>query len=172
MTTHVTIGEFARLTHRSVKTFHHYHQVGLLEPARVVTGSGYRGTPWDQVPEAHLIRRLRALDMPLAEVRVLLRSRDMRPATRICKTTWRACRTSWPGSSRWWLRSGRCSSTHLYLTWSTGRCRRGGSGGHRVRPHVGGAGRGDVLARLLRGPARRRGGVRAGAAACSSRQRA
>ena len=35
MTASVTIGEFSRLTHLSVKTLHHYHDVGLLTPAGI-----------------------------------------------------------------------------------------------------------------------------------------
>ena len=31
----LTVGEFSRITHLSVKTLRHYHQVGLLEPAEV-----------------------------------------------------------------------------------------------------------------------------------------
>ncbi len=29
------MGEFSRMTHLSVKTLRHYHQVGLLAPVRV-----------------------------------------------------------------------------------------------------------------------------------------
>jgi len=29
----LTVGDFSRVTHLSVKTLRHYHQVGLLEPA-------------------------------------------------------------------------------------------------------------------------------------------
>ena len=38
----VTIGDFSRMTHLSVKALRHYHDVGLLEPAQVDTASGYR----------------------------------------------------------------------------------------------------------------------------------
>ncbi|KQY54625.1 MULTISPECIES: MerR family transcriptional regulator [unclassified Nocardioides] len=69
MATTVTIGEFSRLTYLSVKTLHHYHEVGLLEPASIDVGSGYRRYDLDQVGQAHLIRRLRDLNMPVAQVR-------------------------------------------------------------------------------------------------------
>lgn len=76
MTQHVAIGEFSRLTYLSVKTLHHYHDVGLLEPADVDPATGYRRYGLDQVRAAHLIRRLRDLDMPVAEVREVLAAPD------------------------------------------------------------------------------------------------
>jgi DNA-binding transcriptional MerR regulator len=42
MTSTVSIGQFATMTHLSVKTLRHYHEVGLLEPAHVDAGTGYR----------------------------------------------------------------------------------------------------------------------------------
>jgi DNA-binding transcriptional MerR regulator len=72
MTAHLTVGEFSRMTHLSVKTLRHYHQVGLLEPAEVNPGTGYRYYLSDQVPTAQVIRRLRDLEMPVAEVKEVL----------------------------------------------------------------------------------------------------
>ena len=73
----VTIGEFSRLTHLSVKTLRYYHDVGLLEPADVDTRSGYRMYATAQVPTAQLIRGFRDLDMPIEEVRVVLDAPDV-----------------------------------------------------------------------------------------------
>jgi DNA-binding transcriptional MerR regulator len=44
MATELTIGEFSRMSHLSVKTLRHYHQTGLLEPSSVNPGNGYRTT--------------------------------------------------------------------------------------------------------------------------------
>ena len=74
----VTIGEFSRLTHLTVKTLRHYHDQGLLVPYAVDGASGYRRYGVDQVPDALLIGRLRALDLPLTEVRRVLESPDPR----------------------------------------------------------------------------------------------
>jgi mycofactocin precursor peptide peptidase len=49
------VGDFARVTHLSVNTLRHYHQVGLLEPA-AVPASGYRYYSHDQIPAAQVIR--------------------------------------------------------------------------------------------------------------------
>ncbi|WIX75059.1 MerR family transcriptional regulator [Amycolatopsis carbonis] len=68
----LTIGDFSRLTHLSVKTLRHYHQVGLLEPCSVDPHTGYRFYDLEQIPSAQVIRRLRDLEMPVADVRAVL----------------------------------------------------------------------------------------------------
>ncbi|HEY1990255.1 MAG TPA: MerR family transcriptional regulator [Acidimicrobiales bacterium] len=72
----LTIGDFSRVTHLSVKTLHHYHQVGLLEPADVNRHTGYRYYAHEQIPTAQVIRRLRDLEMPVAEVKAVLAAAD------------------------------------------------------------------------------------------------
>lgn len=71
-----TIGEFSRATHLSVKTLRHYDEIGLLVPADVDRSSGYRLYQAAQVPAAHLVKRLRDLDMPLPRVREVLSAPD------------------------------------------------------------------------------------------------
>ncbi|MEV6215710.1 MerR family transcriptional regulator [Nocardia sp. NPDC051833] len=80
MTATVAIGEFARLTHLSVKTLRYYHEIELLAPVAVDAGTGYRRYSTDQVETAHLIRRLRDLDMPLPDIRTVLAAAE--PADR------------------------------------------------------------------------------------------
>jgi DNA-binding transcriptional MerR regulator len=76
VTASLTVGEFSRMTHLSVKTLRHYHQVGLLEPAEVNPGTGYRYYRSDQIPTAQVIRRLRDLEMPVAEVKEVLKTSE------------------------------------------------------------------------------------------------
>jgi DNA-binding transcriptional MerR regulator len=76
MATTVSVGQFATMTHLSVKTLRHYHDVGLLEPARVDAWTGYRYYSLDQLPAAQLIRRLRDLKMPIPDVRAVLLAHD------------------------------------------------------------------------------------------------
>lgn len=76
MRTRVTIGDFSRASHLSVKTLRHYHEVGLLEPSDVDPDNGYRYYSEDQIPAAQVIRRLRGLQMPLAEVKSVLAASD------------------------------------------------------------------------------------------------
>lgn len=80
MTATVAIGEFARLTYLSVKTLRYYHDIELLEPVAIDASSGYRRYGIDQVAQAHLIRRLRELDMPVPEIKAMLAAPD--PAAR------------------------------------------------------------------------------------------
>ncbi|XVV15450.1 MerR family transcriptional regulator [Actinoplanes sp. CA-131856] len=74
----LTIGEFATLTHLSVRTLRRYHEAGLLEPRTVDPSSGYRYYSPEQIPAAQVIHRLRELDVPLAEVRSILATDDPR----------------------------------------------------------------------------------------------
>jgi DNA-binding transcriptional MerR regulator/effector-binding domain-containing protein len=79
----VTIGDFSRASHLSVKTLRHYHEVGLLEPSEVDLGNGYRYYAEDQIPLAQVIRRLRGLQMPVAEVKSVLAAPDPEARNRL-----------------------------------------------------------------------------------------
>jgi DNA-binding transcriptional MerR regulator len=68
----LTIGDFSRATHLSVKTLRHYHRIGLLEPAAVDPATGYRHYTSEQIPAAQVIRRFRALQMPLEEIHAVI----------------------------------------------------------------------------------------------------
>jgi DNA-binding transcriptional MerR regulator len=72
----LTVGEFSRLTHLTVKALHHYHQVGVLEPALIDPFTGYRYYSAHQVEVAHLVRRLREVRMPVPQVRAVLAAPD------------------------------------------------------------------------------------------------
>lgn len=76
----LAIGEFSRMTHLSVRTLRRYHDADLLVPATVDHATGYRYYSADQIPTAQVIQRLRELDVPLPDVRRILRSCD--PAVR------------------------------------------------------------------------------------------
>src|SRR3984957_1937510 len=79
----VTIGDFSRATHLSVKTLRHYHEVGLLEPDEVDPGTGYRYYSGEQIPAAPVARRLRNLQMPVAEVKSVLSAPDLPARNRL-----------------------------------------------------------------------------------------
>lgn len=68
----ISIGRFARLTGLSIGALRHYHELGLLEPARVDPATGYRSYRRDQAAVARLIGRLRELDVALPEIRDIL----------------------------------------------------------------------------------------------------
>jgi DNA-binding transcriptional MerR regulator len=77
MSVRLTIGDFSRMTHLSVKALRHYHEIGLLEPVAVNPESGYRIYDSDQVPTAQVIRRLKDLGMALDDVRRVLQAPDV-----------------------------------------------------------------------------------------------
>ena len=78
MRTSLSIGDFARATHLSVKALRHYHEAGVLEPADIDSQSGYRRYLPEQIPTAQVIRRFRSLDMPLPDIRAVLSAPDLR----------------------------------------------------------------------------------------------
>jgi DNA-binding transcriptional MerR regulator len=61
----------------SIKTLRHYHRVGLLEPAQVDPSTGHRRYTTEQIPIAQVIRRFRALEMPLEEIHAVITTPDL-----------------------------------------------------------------------------------------------
>jgi DNA-binding transcriptional MerR regulator len=72
MTLTVPIGEFSRMSHLSVAALRHYQEAGVLAPVEVDAATGYRRYGVDQLGDAHLVRRLRDLAMPVPEVAVVV----------------------------------------------------------------------------------------------------
>ncbi|MFC6581064.1 MerR family transcriptional regulator [Planomonospora parontospora] len=70
------IGRFARLCRLSVKQLRHYAELGLLPPAWVDPGTGYRYYRAGQAREALSIGLLRSLDVPLAAIGEVLSGTD------------------------------------------------------------------------------------------------
>jgi DNA-binding transcriptional MerR regulator len=70
------IGMFSRASSLSIKMLRAYHEAGILVPAQVDRFTGYRMYTPDQLADAAIIRRLRALDLPLERVRDVVRARD------------------------------------------------------------------------------------------------
>ena len=68
----LSIGMFAQLSGLTVKALRHYDQIDLLRPAHVDESSGYRYYALAQARTAEAIRKLRALEVPLDEVRPML----------------------------------------------------------------------------------------------------
>src|SRR3954462_13928875 len=74
------IGRFARLAGLSVGALRHYDELDLLRPADIDRFTGYRRYRRTQLEPARPIARLRDLEMPLDEIRVVLAMDD--PAAR------------------------------------------------------------------------------------------
>ena len=70
------IGEFARRCRLPVSTLRYYDRIGLLTPAAVDEGSGYRRYRVDQLPVAELVARLRALEVAPQQIAAVLAGGD------------------------------------------------------------------------------------------------
>src|SRR5258708_3344144 len=66
------IGEFSRLSQVTIKTLHHYDEIGLLKPAQVDPFTDYRYYTVDQLPRLHSIMALKELGLSLEEIARLL----------------------------------------------------------------------------------------------------
>jgi DNA-binding transcriptional MerR regulator len=72
MTSRLTISEFARLVGLAPSALRFYDDCGLLPPASVDGSNGYRYYTPSQQARARLLRDLREIDLPIADVRVAL----------------------------------------------------------------------------------------------------
>lgn len=66
------IGEFSRLSQVTVKTLHHYDDIGLLKPSHTDKFTSYRYYTLDQLPRIHSIMALKELGLSLEEITQLL----------------------------------------------------------------------------------------------------
>ncbi|MCX6377809.1 MAG: MerR family transcriptional regulator [Armatimonadetes bacterium] len=66
------IGDFSRLCQVSVKTLHHYDDVGLVRPTWVDRENGYRFYAAEQVTRVRRILNLKALGFSLEQIAVVL----------------------------------------------------------------------------------------------------
>jgi DNA-binding transcriptional MerR regulator len=66
----LTIGSLARSSGLTVKAIRYYDRVGLLTPEYVDDTTGFRYFSPAQVEVARLIRQLRAIDVPMDDVRI------------------------------------------------------------------------------------------------------
>ena len=73
-----TVKEVSNLTGVSVRTLHHYDEIGLLKPAKV-TEAGYRLYDEAALRRLHAILLLKELQFPLKEIRKILDSPGFDP---------------------------------------------------------------------------------------------
>jgi effector-binding domain-containing protein len=76
MTNLIPIGRFAQITRLSIKALRLYADEGLLLPSYIDPETGYRYYQLVQAIVAARVRLLRSLEMPLEEVREVLRADD------------------------------------------------------------------------------------------------
>lgn len=76
MTAYYKIGDLAKRTGVSIRTLHHYDEIGLLSPSHR-TPSGHRQYAEDDVARLQQIVSLRSLGLPLEEIRGALDRRGL-----------------------------------------------------------------------------------------------
>ncbi len=69
------IGEFSRLSLVTVKTLHHYDEIGLLVPAHIDKFTNHRSYSVDQLPQIHRIMALKGLGLSLEQIGLMLNER-------------------------------------------------------------------------------------------------
>ena len=75
----IKIGDFSNLAHVSIKTLHHYDELGLLKPTHIDRFSGYRYYALQQLATLNRILALKDLGLSLEQVAQLLHD-DISPA--------------------------------------------------------------------------------------------
>ncbi len=70
------IGQFSAASGLTVAALRHYDEVGVLKPAEVDPKTSYRRYRRNQLAEAGIICQLRSVDLPIDEVRSVLRADD------------------------------------------------------------------------------------------------
>lgn len=68
----ISIGSFVDLTRLSLKALRIYEQLDILRPIHIDPQNGYRYYGPSQIPRARMIRNLRDMEMPLADIRRVL----------------------------------------------------------------------------------------------------
>lgn len=71
-----SIGEFSKITGLTVKTLRFYHEQGILPPAHVEDGTGYRFYAERQVESARVIAELRRLEFSVRQIAEILPAHD------------------------------------------------------------------------------------------------
>ena len=66
------IGEFSRLSQVTVKTLHHYDDLGLIKPAYIDPATGYRFYTVEQLPRIHRIMALKEMGLSLEQIGLIL----------------------------------------------------------------------------------------------------
>ena len=66
------IGEFSRLSQVTIKTLHHYDELGLIKPAHIDPVTNYRFYEVEQLPRIYRIIALKELGLSLEQVGLML----------------------------------------------------------------------------------------------------
>jgi len=66
------IGEFSRLSQVTIKTLHHYDELGLIKPVHIDPRTNYRYYDVEQLPRIHRIMALKEFGLSLEQIGIML----------------------------------------------------------------------------------------------------
>ncbi|HET9906543.1 MAG TPA: helix-turn-helix domain-containing protein [Anaerolineales bacterium] len=66
------VGEFSRLSQVTIKTLHHYDELGLIKPAHIDPITNYRFYTLEQLPRIHRIMALKEMGLSLEQIGLML----------------------------------------------------------------------------------------------------
>jgi len=66
------IGEFSRLSQVTIKTLHHYDELGLIKPVHIDPVTNYRFYEVEQLPRIHRIMALKEMGLSLEQIGIML----------------------------------------------------------------------------------------------------
>ncbi|HKJ38273.1 MAG TPA: helix-turn-helix domain-containing protein [Anaerolineales bacterium] len=66
------IGEFSRLSQVTIKTLHHYDELGLIKPTHIDPITNYRFYTVEQLPRIHRIMALKEMGLSLEQIGLML----------------------------------------------------------------------------------------------------
>ena len=72
MSRQLKIGEFSRLAQVTIKTLHHYDELGLLKPVSIDALTNYRYYAIEQLPRIHRIVALKDLGLSLEQIKLMM----------------------------------------------------------------------------------------------------
>jgi len=68
----IRIGEFSRLSQVTIRTLHHYDELGLIKPVHIDPATNYRFYTLEQLPRIHRIIALKELGLSLEQIGIML----------------------------------------------------------------------------------------------------
>jgi DNA-binding transcriptional MerR regulator/effector-binding domain-containing protein len=71
-----TIGRFSKICNLPVKTLRYYDDIDLLKPSYIDSETNYRYYDYDKMEEIKIIQLLKSLQIPLADIKELMKSAD------------------------------------------------------------------------------------------------
>ena len=73
-----SISETAKIVGTTSETLRHYDRIDLVKPHKIDKWTGYRYYSEDEIVRLNLVKTLRCMDLPLDEIKKILKSDDFK----------------------------------------------------------------------------------------------